>query len=84
MNRKISLLAPALFMLLPTGAALADSHDGCMSMLATSIGMELESEGFDMINACELTVSELVQIKNLLDTDGMGTQSQIQLILDRQ
>ncbi len=85
MNRKMTLLAPAFFLMLPVGVAFADAHQDaemCNSMLATSVGMELATEGFTMVNACDLTVSQLAQIKNLLDTEGMNARVRIQAVLD--
>lgn len=83
MNRMLTLVAPALFLVMPAGAAFAQADaDACSSMLATSIGLELATEGFTMVDPCSLTVSQLAQIKRLLDTDGMGARVRIQAVLD--
>lgn len=68
MNKKISLLAPALIMLLPVGAAFGQDNDlaACNTMLETAVGYQLQAEGLDTSNACDLTVSQLAQIKALL------------------
>lgn len=82
MTRNLTLLTSALFMLLPMGAAFAaDDLAGCNSMLETAVGYELQAEGIDTANACDLTLTQLAQIKSLLDQDGMGSRAQIELIL---
>lgn len=84
MNMKLSLLAPALVMLMPVGTAFAqDDLAGCNTMLETAVGHGLQAEGLDTTNACNLTVLQLAQIKSLLDEDGMGSRSAIELILSR-
>jgi len=82
MNIKLSLVAPALVLLLPVGAAMAqDDLAACTGMLETAVGVALQSEGLDTTNACDLTVSQLAQIKNLLEQDGMQSRDRIQVIL---
>ena len=82
MIRKTLRVLPAFLVVLSATSALADEQsDKCMSMLGSAIGMQLENEGFDMANACNLTVAQLAQIKDLLETEGMGSRSRIELIL---
>lgn len=85
MIRNTRRILPAFLLVLSVGgaatAATSEETEACMSMLASAIGMQLESEGFDMANACNLTVAQLAQIKDLLETDGMGARTRIDLIL---
>ena len=84
MTLKLSILAPAFLVLISAGASIAGSHEGseaCTSMLAVAVGQQLEAEGIDVSNACELSVSDLATIKNLLETDGMGARVQIEQVL---
>ena len=84
MNKKFAALASAMSLVFAAGVANADAHansEVCVSMLATAVGMQLETEGFDMANACELSISDLALIKNLLETEGMGSRVKIEKVL---
>ena len=83
MSKKISLLATALVMALPAGVAFGQSDDlaTCSSMLETAVGHRLQAEGLDTSHACDLTISQLAQIRTLLDEDGMGSRQRIEVIL---
>jgi len=80
---KLLILAPALSLALVASQAIAQNTGDCRNMLTTSIGLSLESEGFDTSNVCHLTVGNLAVIKSLLTEEGMNSRRQIQLILDR-
>ncbi len=82
MTKKLALFIPALMMLSPVGMAVAQEDlAGCTTMLESAVGHRLQAEGLDTSNACDLTVSQLAQIRVLLDDDGMGSRDRIQLIL---
>ena len=84
MNKKMSLLATAFVMVLPVGAAFAQEDDlaMCNTMLEQTVGVALSAEGYDTSNACNLTVSQLSQIKTLLVESGAGSEIKIKEILD--
>lgn len=83
MIKTLTFAAPAVLLLISAGAAVAQNDDlaACNSMLEIAVGTALEAEGLDTSNACNLSVSELAQIKNLLEQDGMQSRDRIQLIL---
>ena len=84
MTRRSSAFAAIFALALAPVMATAGSHvdaDSCNSMLAESVGMQLDIEGFDTVNACDLTVAQLAEIKNLLTTEGMGARVRIEQIL---
>lgn len=85
MTGKIALLACSFLIVSPLSMALAQDNDPgvCNTMLETAIGQGLQGEGFDTSNVCDLTLNQLVQIKSLLATEGMGARPQIELILSR-
>lgn len=83
MFKKTTTLA-AVAIVISAGVVSAGSHaegEACMNMLATAIGLRLESEGVEVGNACNLSVADLATIKSLLDTDGMGARGQIEQII---
>jgi hypothetical protein len=53
----------------------AQSSTDCMSMLPNAIGTQLSSQGIDTTNLCKLSLSDLVTIKTLLDTEGMNNNT---------
>ena len=59
--------------------AAAQSSTDCMGMLPNAIGSQLSSHGIDTTNLCKLSLSDLVTIKSLLDTEGM-TNTTVQKI----
>lgn len=82
MIRSMKRALPAFLVLLAVSAAQADEQsDKCMSMLGTAIGMQLDAEGFDMTNVCSLNLAQLAEIKDILETEGMGSRARIEQIL---
>ncbi len=83
MIRKLLIVLPSVSLIFVSGSAFAQNTGDCRNMLTASVGMSLDTAGFDTGNVCDLTVADLAVIKSLMTEDGMGTRRQIQLILDR-
>lgn len=82
MNYKALVAGFAASMLLAPAAAQAQNAGDCSDMLSFAVGKQLDADGYDVGNVCNLSVSDLALIKSLLTEDNMGSRRRIQQILD--
>ena len=83
MKRNILALATASAIALAALAPSAQAMENEFNMLTGAIYNSFVSMGLPTDKIQDLSLSEVAQIKDLLEEDGMGSTGQIKVILDR-
>ena len=83
MKRTIATLATVATMAVGFSAPTAFAMEDELNMLTGAVYHSLRSMGLPTDDINNLTLSEVAQIKNLIDEDGMGNTQKIKLILSR-
>ena len=83
MKRNILALATASAIAFAALASSAQAMENEFNMLTGAIYNSFVSMGLPTDKIQDLSLSEVAQIKDLLEEDGMGSTGQIKVILDR-
>lgn len=83
MKRNILALATASAIAFAALAPSAQAMENEFNMLTGAIYNSFVSMGLPTDKIQDLSLSEVAQIKDLLEEDGMGSTGQIKVILDR-
>lgn len=83
MKRNIMALATASAIAFAAMAPSAQAMENEFNMLTGAIYNAFVTMGLPTDKIQDLSLSEVAQIKNLLEQDGMGSDGQIKVILDR-